>query len=397
MSDGAVLPALIFGILVAGALAVWGAALLIRRRPRDEPERLDAGLSVLQREIESVRTENRRTQEATLGAVHDEVARFGGQVGDRVAQLQGAVVLQLQQVTAEVNRQLQDGMALMQTAQSTMGQRLDQASRAVSAVHGQLGALGEATRRMEQVGRDIAGLEQILRAPKMRGGFGEVLLERLLAEILPSDAYRLQHTFRSGDKVDAAVVLGGKLVPVDSKFPLENFRRMVEESDEDRRRQARRGFLRDVRNRVDEIAKKYILPDEETFDFALMYIPAENVYYEVIIREETGDDSLLGYALGRRVVPVSPNSFYAYLQAIVLGLKGLRIESRAQEVIGQLARLTGDLGRMREDFRLLGKHLTNAAQTYPAADRRLERVEGKLAAIGGETDDEVPQLELRTQ
>ena len=236
-------------------------------------------------------------------------------------------------------------MALMQDAQKTMGQRLEEASRAVTEVHGQLGALGEATRRMEQVGRDISGLEQILRAPKIRGGFGETLLERLLAEILPADAYRLQHSFRSGDKVDAAIVVAGRLVPVDSKFPLENFRRMIEEPDEERRRQPRRAFLKDVRNRVDEIARKYILPDEGTFDFALMYIPAENVYYELILRDEAGEDSLLGYSLARRVVPVSPNSFYAYLQVILLGLRGLRIEQNAREILAHARAAPGRLPR----------------------------------------------------
>jgi DNA recombination protein RmuC len=286
-------------------------------------------------------------------------------------------------VTAEVNRRLQDGMALMQDAQKTMGQRLEEASRAVTEVHGQLGALGEATRRMEQVGRDISGLEQILRAPKIRGGLGEILLERLLAEILPSDNYRLQHSFRSGDKVDAAIVVAGRLVPVDSKFPLENFRRMVEEPDEERRRQARRAFLKDVRNRVDEIARKYIVPDENTFDFALMYIPAENVYYELILRDEAGEDPLLGYALSRRIVPVSPNSFYAYLQVILLGLRGLRIEQNAREILAVLGRLQADAARLRENFDTLGRHITNAKNKYDETATTLARLEGKIEDVAG--------------
>jgi DNA recombination protein RmuC len=315
--------------------------------------------------------------------VHEEVVRFQGHVGERLGQLQTAVAMELQQVTAEVNRRLQDGMVLMQDAQKTMGQRLEEASRAVTEVHGQLGALGEATRRMEQVGREITGLEQILRAPKMRGGFGEALLERLLAEILPADAYRLQHGFRSGDKVDAAILVAGRLVPVDSKFPLENFRRMVEEPDEEQRRPARRAFLKDVRNRVDEIAKKYILPDENTFDFALMYIPAENVYYEVILRDESGEDSLLGYSLSRRVVPVSPNSFYAYLQVILLGLRGLRIEQNAREILGVLGRLQGDAARVREHFDTLGRHITNAKNKYDEAATSLARLEGKIEDVAG--------------
>jgi len=384
VTDAPLVLLLALAALVALGAAVWGLAVLAgRTRQAPEAERVDAGLAVLQREIESVRGEGHRAQDATLAAVREEVTRFGGQVGERLGQLQSVVAMELQQVTAEVNRRLQDGMALMQEAQKTMGQRLDDASRAVTEVHGQLGALGEATRRMEQVGREIAGLEQILRAPKIRGGFGETLLERLLAEILPSDAYRLQHGFRSGDKVDAAIVVAGKLVPVDSKFPLENFRRMIEEPDEERRRQARRAFLRDVRDRVDEIARKYIVPDEDTFEFALMYIPAENVYYEVILRDEAGEDSLLGYALGRRVVPVSPNSFYAYLQVILLGLRGLRIEQNAREILGLLGQLQTDAARVREHFDTLGRHITNAKNKYDETATSLARLEGKIENVAG--------------
>ena len=371
------------GLAVLGAV-VWGLVVLAgRARQSPGTDLVDARLEVLQRELASVRDQSQRGQETTRSAVHTEMATFGAQVGDRLGQLQSAVGTELREVTAEVNRRLQDGMALMQDAQKTMGQRLEEASRAVTEVHGQLGALGEATRRMEQVGRDISGLEQILRAPKIRGGFGETLLERLLAEILPADSYRLQHTFRSGDKVDAAIVVAGRLVPVDSKFPLENFRRMVEEPDEERRPQARRAFLKDVRNRVDEIARKYIVPDENTFDFALMYIPAENVYYELILRDETGDDSLLGYALGRRVVPVSPNSFYAYLQVILLGLRGLRIEQNAREILAVLGRLQADAARLREHFDTLGRHITNAKNKYDETATSLARLEGKIEDVAG--------------
>ena len=384
MSDTLLLAIIALAALVVLAVLVWGVVLLAGRSGRDPgAERLETALELLQRDIASVLGESHRDQDVTRTAVHEEVVRFQGHVGERLGQLQTAVAMELQQVTAEVNRRLQDGMVLMQDAQKTMGQRLEEASRAVTEVHGQLGALGEATRRMEQVGRDITGLEQILRAPKMRGGFGEMLLERLLAEILPADAYRLQHGFRSGDKVDAAILVAGRMVPVDSKFPLENFRRMVEEADEEQRRPARRAFLKDVRNRVDEIAKKYIVPDENTFDFALMYIPAENVYYEVILRDESGEDSLLGYSLSRRVVPVSPNSFYAYLQVILLGLRGLRIEQNAREILGVLGRLQGDAARVREHFDTLGRHITNAKNKYDEAATSLARLEGKIEDVAG--------------
>jgi DNA recombination protein RmuC len=384
VSEGTLL--VVGAVVAAGGLVAWGLfALAARVRDLEAASGApDAALEVLQREIGGVRAEARQGQEAALAAVRQEVTQFGGQVSQQLGQFQSAVTGQLQAVTGEVNRRLQESMALLSDAQQSMGQRLDQAAQAVSQVHGQLGTLTEATRRMAEIGRDIAGLEQILRAPKVRGGFGEIMLERLLGEILPTASFRLQHAFRSGDKVDAAIALGDRLVPVDSKFPLENFRRLVEEPQEDKRRQARRAFLRDVRNRVDEVAKKYILPDEGTFDFALMYIPAENVYYEVIVRDdEDGDDALLAYALSRRVIPVSPNCFYAYLQVILLGLKGLRIEQNAREILATLSRLGGDLGRFREHFDTLGKHVTNAKHKYDEATAALARFEAKLETVEG--------------
>jgi DNA recombination protein RmuC len=377
--------ALLLAVAILGA--VLGAALATlaaRRREREARGAADATVALLQREIEAVRAESHRGQEATLGGVRHEVTQLSGQVNQQLGQLQAAVSSQLQYLTGEVNRRLQEGMALIQDAQATMGQRLDQAARAVSDVHGQLGTLTETTRRLAEVGRDIAGLEQILRAPKIRGGFGEILLERLLGEVLPAGHYRLQHAFRSGDKVDAAILLADRLVPVDAKFPLENFRRSLEEPDDARRRQARRTFLRDVRNRVDEVAKKYIVPDEGTFEFALMYIPAENVYYEVILKdEEQGEAARLSYALSRRVIPVSPNSFYAYLQVILLGLRGLRIEREAHEILAILGRLGADLGRFREHFDTLGRHVTNAKNKYDEAAAGLARFEAKLEGVEG--------------
>ena len=159
-----------------------------------------------------------------------------------------------------------------------------------------------------------------------------------------AEHFRLQHQFKNGDVVDAVILIGANFVPVDSKFPLENFRRVVEAATESERIAARKQFLRDVKRHVDAIATKYILCDEGTYDFALMYVPAENVYYETIIKEDNAGDErqLFGYALGKRVIPVSPNSFYAYLQTILLGLRGMKVEERAHEILNTLARLRAD-------------------------------------------------------
>jgi DNA recombination protein RmuC len=306
---------------------------------------------------------------------------------------QGQVVTQeLQRLTTQLNDRLRETSETAQRSQAAVGERLDNASRVVGEVQRGLGELREATQKVYEVGKDVSTLHDILRAPKLRGGFGELLLGDLLAQVLPPAHFTLQHAFRSGERVDAVVRLGDGVVPVDAKFPLEDFRRMLEAGTDDDRARARKAFGARLRKHVDDIAGKYILPDEGTYDFALMYIPAENVYYETIIRDDD-DRGLASYALERKVVPVSPNSFYAYLQAIVLGLKGLRIEARASEVMGQLARVGGDLGRLREDVRLVGKHLGNAVAAQASADRRLERLEGKLGAISEDRED-VPQLAL---
>ena len=381
-------------VLVALAVVVW--LLTTARREigelRQATAPADAVTELLRRQIEAVRAEGREGQEAVRREVGDLALRMRGDLGD----LQQSVATELKSVSTEVTHQLHEGMKLFQTAQNTMGERLDRAAKVVSEVQGSLGKLGEATQRVVEVGKDIQGLEQILKSPKVRGGLGETLLAELLSQMLPQEHYALQHPFKSGERVDAALRIGDRLVAVDAKFPLENFRRMLDEAEEDRRRPVRRQFVRDVRTRIDEIAKKYILPDEGTYDFALMYVPAENVYYEIIIKDETdlADDPIATYALSRRVVPVSPNSFYAYLQVIILGLRGLRIEANAQIILNDLARLAGDLDKVREPLRTLGRHLGNALTQFGEAERALDRFGAKLEAIErkGGAQAELPEV-----
>jgi DNA recombination protein RmuC len=184
------------------------------------------------------------------------------------------------------------------------------------------------------------------------------------------------------------------LVPVDAKFPLENFQKMLAAQSDDERKSWRRKFVSDVRKHADAIASKYILPDEGTFDFALMYIPAENVYYETIIKDDNfGEEkSVSAYAIERKVIPVSPNSLYAYLQAIVLGLRGMKVEERAQEIIESLSRLKGDLDRFRGEFETLGTHIGNAWKKYEEADKRLVKFEDRLESVEGKHLDPGKQI-----
>ncbi len=288
---------------------------------------------------------------------------------------------QLGQILGHVNERLRENADVLSQTQRVLGDRLDNAARVVGNVQRSLGGLEEANRRIYEVGKDIASLQEILRAPKLRGGLGEFFLEDLLAQILPAQHVSIQHAFRSGERVDAAIKFGASLVPIDAKFPLENFKRILEAAHDEEKLRAKRQFAADVRRHIDAIAAKYILPDEGTYDFALMYIPAENIYYEVVIKDDAGDEkSLIRYAMSKRVVPVSPASLYAYLQAIVLGLRGMKIEERAKEIIEYLSRLQGDFAKFREDFALVGKHLSHAQACYQSAERRIEQFSQKLLA-----------------
>jgi DNA recombination protein RmuC len=307
-----------------------------------------------------------------------------GQVLDNSTQL---IQQQLGQMIGHVNDRLRENSEVLHRTHQSVGERLDNAARVVGDVQRSLGGLEEANRKIYEVGKDIASLQEILRSPKLRGGLGEFFLEDLLAQVLPPQHFTTQYCFRSGEKVDAVIKLGSSLVPVDSKFPLENFKRIIDATVDEDQARAKRQFAGDVRKHIDAIATKYILPDEGTYDFALMYIPAENVYYEIIIKDDsTEEKSLSYYAMSKRVVPVSPNSFYAYLQAIVLGLKGMTIEQGAKEIIECLSRLQGDFTRFRDEFGLLGKHLGHAQSSYQSAEKRVEQFGQKLvSANDGQT------------
>src|SRR6185503_9278283 len=227
------------------------------------------------------------------------------QIGDLRAQLSHAldhgaqsIQQQLGQMIAHVNERLRENAEVLNRTQQSLGERLDNAARVVGNVQRSLGGLEEANRKIYEVGKDIASLQEILRAPKLRGGLGEFFLEDLLGQILPAEHFSTQHGFRSGEKVDAVVRLGRSLVPVDAKFPLENFKRILAATSDEESARAKRQFAADVKKHIDAIAAKYILPDEGTYDFALMYIPAENVYYETIIADEAaGEKNLSQYAL----------------------------------------------------------------------------------------------------
>jgi DNA recombination protein RmuC len=267
-------------------------------------------------------------------------------------------------------------MGLVQKASQHFSDRVQE-------VQARMAQLDEANKRILDVGRSIATLQEILRAPKVRGGLGEFLLGDLLAQIMPAEYFALQYSFKSGERVDAVIRLSQGLVPVDAKFPLENFQKSLLAQEDGARKNSLKLFAADVKRHLEAIANKYILPHEGTCDFALMYIPAENVYYEAFIKDEVLGEgkSLREYAFEKHVIPVSPNSFYAYLHTILLGLRGLKVEESAREILRHLSGLHGQLARFQDEFRKLGKHLEQSKGSFDSAQRQLEKFGDKLAAM----------------
>jgi DNA recombination protein RmuC len=345
----------------------------------------------LKRMAEEIRKD--QSSQAVWALIQQQIEKLREQMNDALARnisqlslQQEAINSQLRGITDQVNRQLQN-------SSGEINKRLDNAARVIGDVQKNIGELSESSRRIFEIGKDIATLQEILQPPKLRGGLGEQFLGELLSQILPSEFFTLQHSFSSGERVDAVVRLGERLVPIDSKFPLDNFKRLIECKTEEEKKASQKTFVRDVKKHIDDIANKYILPQEGTYDFALLYIPAENVYYETITKDEAfGEEKgILNYALKKKVIPVSPNSFFAYLQVIVLGLRGLKIERDAHRILDSLSGLNKELDAFQGDFQLVGRHIVNATNKYEEARRRLDKFSFKLEQIESQPALSLPE------
>jgi len=338
-------------VLALGGLVVFQA---VRGRGKDD----------LQGQIVALKTELQNTLSANIRHINSQLSS-----------VTGAVTEQLSSVTAQLN-----------SSTGQINTRMDSAHRAVGEVRQALGELSKSTEQVFEIGKSISGLEKILSAPKLRGGLGEFFLGDLLSQCLPSGRYELQYGFSDGARVDAVIRLNEGLVPVDSKFPLENFRKLSEATTDEARRSASRKLASDCRKHVDAIATSYIRPSEGTLNLSLMYIPAEGVYYEFITMEDDSGRSLSSYALSKRVIPVSPNSFYAYLQTILMGLRGMEVGEKAQEILAHINTLRQEFDKLSDDFETLGRHIGFAKAKYDEVEKKTARFSDRLELIGGEED-----------
>ncbi len=260
-----------------------------------------------------------------------------------------ALIGELHTQTLEQSRLLQNGQLAHQHSFGSLEHRL--------------GELQQVSEQILTSAREMASLRALFQSPKLRGNLGELLLADLLKQVLPESSFSLQYSFDERQKVDAVIHLAGGMVPVDAKFPLENFERCAQSVDEREKKSAHKQFVQDVKKHIDDISAKYIRPAEGTLEFALMYIPSESVYYETLVLGAAEED-LVRYGQERKVLAVSPSSFFVYLETILRGLKGLRIERAAQTLLENLGKLERDLARFNAEFEKLGGHLRLAGGVY---------------------------------
>ena len=355
--------AVLIGIVVVVVLlAAWLFLQTARNLGKEEESR--ARMEQLQRDLQ------------TLAG---QTQNFSQQLG----QLAQNVTKSLEGVTGALQRGVTDSATIAAQAQTAMASELKNSRETLGQIQQQLGAVQQAGHQMSQTAQT---LQNILGGAKSRGSLGEVALERLLEDALPRERYQRQYRFSSGEAADAVIFLRDKLLPIDSKFPLDAFRRISEQSAAQASPQAdeaRRAFVTAVKGHADSIAKKYILPNEGTLGIALMFVPSENVYYELLMTADAKAQPLDEYCRSRNVIAVSPNTLYAHLQIILMGLQGMQIEENAERLHASLAGMQKQLDNFTEVFEKVGTHLKNAQQSYSESEKRLDKAKDTLDGLLG--------------
>lgn len=309
----------------------------------------------------------------------------------------GAMLLmqqQLQDLTKTMDTRLRETNKSMQEGSRTQFKESRELIQAINkemneqlrAVVEKTTEVGESSKQVFQVADQLKELQNILKNPKQRGILGEYYLETVLNNVLPPESFAMQHAFEDGEIVDAAVFVKGKVIPVDSKFSLDNYNRYIEAADGADKVQFEKTFINDLKLRITETAK-YIRPTENTTDFAFMFIPHEGIYYDLLSNKVgAGEENLIQRAAGKyKVIIVSPTSFLAYLQTVLQGLKALEIEERAQDIIKNVEKLSGHISRYEEYYQKLGNTLGTTINHYNAGYKELNKIDKDVTRITGET------------
>ena len=339
-------------LIVLVVLLVAGNAFIVfwLLKPKEQKNENTEGMILLQKQLQDLT----RTMDTRMGQTAD---RMYESMKDQSNQSQKLI----QEVNRQVNEQLRD--VVQRTTE-----------------------VGESSKQVFAVADQLKELQNILKNPKQRGILGEYYLETVLQNVLPPDSFQMQYAFPNGDIVDAVVFVKGKVIPIDSKFSLENYNRFAEATDGVEKAQYEKVFVNDLKNRITETAK-YINPSEKTTDFAFMFIPHEGIYYDLLSNKVgAGEDNLIQRAAGKyKVIIVSPTSFLAYLQTVLQGLKAMEIEEKAQDIIKNVEKLSGHIARYEDYYQKLGKTLETTVNHYNNGYKELGKIDKDIMRITGES------------
>ena len=353
-------------VIVVAVLVLW--LVLQGSQGRQKAEALESQMNELRRDLQTIAT----SQAQSTGQL-ETIAKNVAQRLDSVAPALQDAIKNSAQITGQMTSD----------AQTKMADELKNTRDQISQIQRQLGEVQQAGKQMSLTAQTLEG---ILGGAKSRGSLGEVTLERLLEDSLPRAQYEMQYRFSSGEVADAVIKLRDKkLMAIDSKFPLDAYRRIGTEGEE-----ARRSFAVAVKGHADAISKKYIVPDESTLDVALMFVPSESVYYELLQTSDNKGQPLDAYCRDKHVIAVSPNTLYAHLCVIAMGLRGMQMEENAKRLLESLSGMEKQMEKFADKFATLGTHLKNAQQSYSESDKLFERAQNTLETMLGAGVPELP-------
>jgi DNA recombination protein RmuC len=351
---------LIGAVLLVAVLVLW--LVMQNAQDRRKGAALETQMNELRRDLQTIAT----SQAQSTGQVKA--------IGDNVSQRLESVTSALQE---GIKNSAQITGQMTSDAQTKMAGELKNTREQISQIQKQLGEVQLAGQQMSETAHTLEG---ILGGAKSRGSLGEITLERLLEDSLPPNQYVTQYRFSSGEAADVVIKLRDKkIMAIDSKFPLDSYRRIATEGDE-----ARRAFAVAVKGHADSISRKYIVPNEGTLDVALMFVPSESVFHEILVTADSKGQLLDAYCRDKKVIAVSPNTLYAHLCVIAMGLRGMQIEENAMRLLASLSGMEKQMEKFSEKFQILGNHLKNAQQTYNESDKLFEKADSTLKGMLGD-------------
>lgn len=274
------------------------------------------------------------------------------------------------QSMAMLNQNIQGMQERLDNVSSGLNTRLDNAAKVIGEVNKSLG-------QVQEIGHNMKDLQNFLKSPKLRGNIGEQILRDLLSQNFPQDLFQMQYKFTNGEIVDALLKTDNGFIGIDSKFPLENFNYMAQSKNEAELENFRKLFVRDVKKHITAIAKKYIVPEEGTVNFAVMYVPSETVYYEII----RDDADINNFSNANKVLLSSPNSFYYFLKVILMGMQGKKIEEQAQAILQTIEGIAKDAGKFNDSLGVLNTHISNAKGALDRVNTDYSRLYGKIDQV----------------